>query len=154
MKLAEFKNILKNLPKIIFQLENGLSIPQHFHITEVGVITKDFIDCGGTVRNEKVINFQLWYSSDTNHILSPSKIIEILELSEKKFSMENLDIEVEYQNDTIGKYAVSFNGNNFVLVNKMTDCLSKDKCGIEVSKPKVSLSQLQDENCTPGSGCC
>ena len=68
--------------------------------------------------------------------------------------MENLDIEVEYQNDTIGKYAVSFNGNNFVLVNKMTDCLSKDKCGIEVSKPKVSLSQLQDENCTPGSGCC
>ena len=154
MKLVEFKNILKNLPKIIFQLENGLSIPQHFHITEVGVITKDFIDCGGTVRNEKVINFQLWYSSDTNHILSPSKIIEILELSEKKFSMENLDIEVEYQNDTIGKYAVSFNGNNFVLVNKMTDCLSKDKCGIEVSKPKVSLSQLQDENCTPGSGCC
>ena len=154
MKLIEFKNILKNLPKIIFQLENGLSIPQHFHITEVGVITKDFIDCGGTVRNEKVINFQLWYSSDTNHILSPSKIIEILELSEKKFSMENLDIEVEYQNDTIGKYAVSFNGNNFVLVNKMTDCLSKDKCGIEVSKPKVSLSQLQDENCTPGSGCC
>ena len=154
MKLAEFKNILKNLPKIIFQLENGLSIPQHFHITEVGVITKDFIDCGGEVRHEKVINFQLWYSSDTNHILSPSKIIEILELSEKKFSMENLDIEVEYQNDTIGKYAVSFNGNNFVLVNKMTDCLSKDKCGIEVSKPKVSLSQLQDENCTPGSGCC
>lgn len=32
----------------IFKLENGNSVPEHFHVTEVGIITKDFIDCGGT----------------------------------------------------------------------------------------------------------
>ena len=154
MKLLELKNILKTLSKISFQFENGLHVPQHFHITEVGVITKDFIDCGGEVRHEKVINFQLWYSNDTNHILKPSKIIDIIELSEKQFSFENLDIEFEYQNDTIGKYDVSYNGNNFVLINKMTDCLAEDNCVVEVIKPKVLLSQLKSSTCSPNSGCC
>ena len=154
MKLLELKNILKTLSEISFQFENGLHIPQHFHITEVGLITKDFIDCGGEVRHEKVVNFQLWYSNDTNHILKPSKIIDIIELSEKQFSFENLDIEVEYQNDTIGKYDVSYNGNNFVLINKMTDCLAEDNCVVEVIKPKVLLSQLKSSTCSPNSGCC
>ncbi|MEI7863404.1 MAG: DUF6428 family protein, partial [Planctomycetota bacterium] len=26
-------------------------VPAHFHITEVGRVQKDFIDCGGTVRS-------------------------------------------------------------------------------------------------------
>ena len=156
MKLLELKNILKTLSEISFQFENGLHIPLHFHITEVGLITKDFIDCGGEVRHEKVVNFQLWYSNDTNHILKPSKIIDIIELSEKQFSFENLDIEVEYQNDTIGKYDVSYNGNNFVLINKMTDCLSKDKCGIsqlKIKKPLVTFGN-NSNSCNPEDGCC
>jgi len=35
-------------------LENGTMVPEHFHVTEVGVVTKHFIDCGGTVRNERI----------------------------------------------------------------------------------------------------
>jgi hypothetical protein len=26
-------------------------VPTHYHITEVGKVQKDFIDCGGTVRS-------------------------------------------------------------------------------------------------------
>jgi hypothetical protein len=154
MKLTEFKKTLGSLSKINFQLENGLVVPNHFHVTEVGIIRKDFIDCGGEIRNEKIVNFQLWYSNDFNHRLKPKKLIDIIELSETKFSMENLDIEIEYQSETIGKYNVSFDGKNFILLNKKTNCLAEDQCGIEIKKPKISLSQLQTSNCSPDSDCC
>ena len=71
MKLSDFKKTLDTLSKINFQLENGLLVPNHFHVTEVGIIRKDFIDCGGKIRNEKIVNFQLWYSNDFNHGLNP-----------------------------------------------------------------------------------
>ena len=48
-------------------------VPSHFHVTEVGKITKHFIDCGGTVRNEEVVNFQLWQADDYDHRLHPEK---------------------------------------------------------------------------------
>ena len=47
-----------------------------------------------------------------------------------------------------------FNGENFILKSKTTNCLAEDNCGIQNSKPKVALIKLQDENCSPGSGCC
>ena len=154
MKLLELKNILKTLSEISFQFENGLHIPQHFHITEIGLITKDFIDCGGVIRNEKLISFQLWHANDFNHRLKPKNILEIISIAENSIISEDLEIEVEYQNSTIGKYGLSFNGENFILKSKTTNCLAEDNCGIQNSKPKVSLSKLQDENCSPGSGCC
>ena len=47
MKLSEIKSVLENLETISFELPNGELVPNHFHVTEVGQITKDFIDCGG-----------------------------------------------------------------------------------------------------------
>ncbi len=83
MKLSEVKNRLNELEKISFKLPNGELVPNHFHVTEVGKITKHFIDCGGTVRNEEVVNFQLWNANDYDHRLHPEKLIHIIELSEK-----------------------------------------------------------------------
>ena len=51
MKLSEVKNVLATLENVDFELENGMRVPAHFHITEVGEINKKFIDCGGVVRN-------------------------------------------------------------------------------------------------------
>jgi hypothetical protein len=124
MKLLELKNILKTLSEISFQFENGLHIPQHFHITEVGLITKDFIDCGGVIRNEKLISFQLWHANDFNHRLKAKNILEIISMAENSIIFEDLEIEVEYQNSTIGKYGLSFNGENFILKSKTTNCLA------------------------------
>ena len=47
MKLSEIKQHLQNLKTIAFQLPNGDLVPAHFHVTEVGQISKRFIDCGG-----------------------------------------------------------------------------------------------------------
>ena len=155
MKLSDVKTQLKNLEVLNFQLENGTPVPEHFHVTEVGVISKHFIDCGGVVRNEKVANFQLWDANDFDHRLKPQKLLNIISLSEKTLGIEDLEIEVEYQADTIGKYDLGFNGKNFVLQSKETNCLASDKCGIPQEKLKVSLKNLTTESCcTPGSGCC
>jgi hypothetical protein len=155
MKLSEIKNHLSTATAVNFVLENGTTVPEHFHVTEVGVITKHFIDCGGTVRNEKVANFQLWNANDTDHRLKPKKLLDIIALSENVLGMEDSEIEVEYQSDTIGKYGLEFQNGNFVLTTKQTDCLAKDNCGIPADKQKVKLSDLQNANqpcCAPG--CC
>ncbi|CAL2088156.1 conserved hypothetical protein [Tenacibaculum dicentrarchi] len=154
MKLSEIKNHLSSLKTIAFQLPNGELVPNHFHVTEVGKITKNFIDCGGTVRNEEVVNFQLWKADDYDHRLHPEKLINIIELSEKLLNITDLDIEVEYQGSTIGKYGLDFDGTNFLLTTTLTDCLAKDKCGIP-EKPKVKITEIkQQTSCAPNSGCC
>lgn len=157
MKLSEIKEILPTLDNVAFQLENGAFVPEHFHITEVGTVTKHFIDCGGTIRQEKVVNFQLWNADDFEHRLKPGKLLNIIKLSEEKLGIEDDEIEVEYQNITIGKYDLDFNGKTFILKNKTTACLAEDACGIPSEKQKIKLSDLSSSKvscCTPESGCC
>lgn len=157
MKLSAFKNKLAGMTEISFQLPNGTLVPAHFHVTEVGSVNKHFIDCGGTIREEKRVNFQLWEANDFDHRLHPEKLVSIIELSEDKLGLTDEEIEVEYQGDTIGKYGMETVGNQFVLTSLTTDCLAKDKCGIPTEKLKVSLSTLSNDSaacCTPGGGCC
>ena len=155
MKLSKIKELLAQQETIAFQLPNGDLVPNHFHVTEVGKITKNFIDCGGTVRNEEVVNFQLWNANDYDHRLHPEKLISIIELSEKVLGIEDLEIEVEYQGQTIEKFGLDFNGTNFILTSKQTDCLAKDNCGIPAEKPKVKLSDVNNEPCcAPDGNCC
>ena len=59
MKLSDFKIHISKVDKVNFQLENGSFLPSHFHITEIGLSNKKFIDCGGVVRNENLISFTL-----------------------------------------------------------------------------------------------
>ncbi|ATP56912.1 hypothetical protein CPT03_10690 [Pedobacter ginsengisoli] len=155
MKLSEIKEILATSDSVNFKLENGALVPEHFHVTEVGIITKDFIDCGGTVRHEKVANFQLWDANDFEHRLKAGKLLSIIALSEKVLGMEDSEIEVEYQAETIGKYDLGYDGENFLLIAKKTACLAQDKCGTSVEKQKIELVNLASgTSCTPGGGCC
>lgn len=159
MKLSEIKEKLQSLAQLQFELQDGNKVPAHFHVTEVGAIHKHFIDCGGTVREEDLVSFQLWSANDTEHRLAPQKLLDIIALSEKVLGIQDREVEVEYQANTIGKYALSFNGQAFVLMPKFTDCLASDACGIPQEKRKVKLSELQVAGdaascCTPGGGCC
>jgi hypothetical protein len=156
MKLSEIKNHLSTATGVTFQLPNGTFVPEHFHVTEVGIITKNFIDCGGTVRKESVVNFQLWDANDFDHRLKAQKLLNIIALSEKVLGLEDLEIEVEYQDNTIGKYDLGYNGETFLLLNKQTACLALDQCCTPQEKQKVQLSEIENEAscCTPGGGCC
>lgn len=160
MKLSEIKSKLPQLSQLTFRLPTGEAVPAHFHVTEIGQINKRFIDCGGKVRDEKAINFQLWEAGDYDHRLGAEKLLNIIDLSERKLGLEDLEVEVEYQGETIGKYGLEFSNEEFQLTVKMTDCLAKDSCGIPQSeaKPKVRLANLRVKEsnscCAPDSGCC
>ncbi|OXA68160.1 hypothetical protein B0A67_21410 [Flavobacterium aquidurense] len=157
MKLSEIKKILATVEAVNFQLPDGKFVPEYFHVAEVGLVTKNFIDCGGVVRKETVVNFQLWDANDYEHRLKPQKLIHIITLSEKVLGIEDFEIEVEYQNTTIGKYDLDFNGKDFLLLNKTTACLAQDQCGIPSEKSKLKLTQLSTDegnSCTPGGSCC
>jgi hypothetical protein len=155
MKLSAIKTQLEGLPQVNFLLPNGSQVPAHFHVTEVGQVSKKYIDCGGTLREESKVTFQLWEDGDVDHRLAASKLLNIIDLAERLLYIPDLEVEVEYQGDTIGRYGLDFNGTDFLLTATQTDCLAKDKCGIPMEKPKIRLSSIaQGPVCTPNSGCC
>lgn len=158
MKIQEFKQALSILESLQINLPEGTAIPQHFHITEVGLVTKNFIDCGGSIRTEKAANFQIWVANDTDHRLTPKKLLGIIAQSEAYFNLDELEIEVEYQQASITKFGLEFQNGTFQLTTKFTDCLAKDKCGIPADKIPLKLVDLGKSNeascCTPGSSCC
>ena len=152
MNISEMKQSLAGLEAVRFRLPNGEYLPAHFHVTEVGLVTKHFIDCGGVERRETVANFQLWEAGDYDHRLAPAKFLHILNLSERILGSEDLAIEVEYQQATIGKFGLVRDGRDFVLTTKQTACLAQDACGIPAAQ-RFALPQLQVA-CAPGGGCC
>jgi len=157
MKLSEIKNHLNSLTNLNFILPDGSLVPEHFHVTEIGSVVKNFIDCGGTIRNENVISFQLWNANDTDHRLKPENLLKIISHSEEKLEIKDNEVEVEYQSDTIGKYGLDFDGENFVLTQKNTACLAIDQCGIPAQKPRIKLTNLNNNaatTCTSSEGCC
>ncbi len=156
MTLSGAKAILHHIEAVQFQLEDGSFVPESFHVTEVGAVRKHFIDCGGTVRSEAKVAFQLWNANETRHRLKPQKLLNIIALSEKVLALEDWEIEVEYQRDTIGKYSLGWNGKHFLLKSMQTACLAGDACGVPQPKKKIAMTELPiaPAGCTPGGGCC
>lgn len=147
MKLSDIKNILPTLEDIHFILPDGTTVPEHFHVTEVGVVTKHFVDCGGVERMDRVVNFQLWNARDIDHRLKPQKLLDIIALCEKSIGSEDLEVEVEYQGTTIEKYGLLFRDDAFLLTPKQTNCLAPDKCNI-------SPDQMPEKkSCCCGGAC-
>ena len=149
MKLSTFKNKLSELNALQFITAEGKMIAPHFHVTELGQITKNYIDCGGTLRQESVISFQLWHANDLDHRLPAEKLLDIVELAERKLQLKDAELEVELQGKTIETYGLEFFEGSFLLTPLSTACLAEDRCGI----PAV-LSDHQSNSCSPGSGCC
>lgn len=155
MLLSEFKAHLAQIAQLNFMQPNGHFVPAHFHITEVALHTKHYIDCGGVERIEHTISMQLWTAHDFEHRLMPSKLLQILNVYEQKIDAADLEVEIEYQSETIGVYTLRATEEYFVLEPKHTACLAEDACGIPQEKLKKPMVELQSANCcTPGSGCC
>jgi hypothetical protein len=153
MLLSALKQKLGEIETLEFQLPDGQFVPAHFHITEIGNVSRDYIDCGGTLRQENKLNLQLWVSSDSDHRLAPDNLLNILQLAEKQLGFSNEEVEVEYQQSTIGRYELDFKGTVFQLINTQTACLAPDQCGIPQEKPRVRVT-VGGLSCDPNSGCC
>jgi Family of unknown function (DUF6428) len=158
MKLYELKAILvahsTALPR--FVLPDGDEIPAHFHITEVGHITKRFIDCGGKLHDGKeTCLLQTYVGDDFDHRLNAGTLAEILELGGQVLPHDDIDVEVEYENCAVTQAPITRVGLiedqiQFRLGEKHTACLAKERCGINGEECGTS----QKSAVGAGVGCC
>jgi hypothetical protein len=151
MNIIELKNLLEQNSdkRIIFHLPDHRTIPVHFHVTEVGLVRKDFIDCGGTRRSSSACVLQAWVANDEDHVLTAGKLASILKLAAKILPFDDQSVEIEFETTFISQFPI-VSGEVvdqtvvFQLETKHTDCLAKEKCGIE----------SESSCCSTESGCC
>jgi hypothetical protein len=135
MNLRQLKDILAAQEQALvrFQLPDGSLVEPHAHITEVGLITKSFVDCGGTSRSERKCQLQSWVADDVDHRLSAGKLLSIIEKARAILGTDELTVELEHD---IG-FATQFQmvgaerrGAELVLqtAGRHTACLAPEKC--------------------------
>jgi hypothetical protein len=154
MKLGSLKTNLNRHPSknVRFVLPDGDPIPADFHVTEVGHVIKNFIDCGGTVRRAETCLLQAWVAADdADHRLSAGRLANILDLSARVIPSEELEVEVEYEPCAVAQYkvaSVEVAGDElrFQLSHKHTDCLAREACGLAPAGSGCG--------CGPGEGKC
>ncbi|MEN9994512.1 MAG: hypothetical protein RL762_1169 [Bacteroidota bacterium] len=155
MKISQFKSallLLKPQDNPSFIQLSGQPVAAHYHITEIGLVLKNYVDCGGVVRQERKATMQIWLANDTDHRLSTQKLLDIIEKSEQLFGLKDEDLEVEFQGQTIETYGLVVQDFGFLFTSKKTTCLAPGHCGI----PNELLPrEIQEKTrCSPGSGCC
>src|SRR5215210_449590 len=80
MKLDDLRSVLQKHPDTLprFVLPDADSIPAHAHVTEVGHVMKNFIDCGGVLGKSETLLLQTHVGLDTDHRLRADRFANIL----------------------------------------------------------------------------
>ena len=156
MNLQEFKFALSQHPdhELGIRFDSGQEIAAHFHVTEIGKVTKDFVDCGGTRRMTVSCVLQTLVANDFDHRLKSDKLATIIKKASVLDLDDSLPMEVEVQTDTIGVYAFAAataeNGKLvFTIDSKQTACLAPSTCGLDVLPVNGQVECCGDE-----TGCC
>ena len=157
MKLHEFKSLLRREQGKHFrlQLPNGSPVPVSFHVTEVGRVQKNFIDCGGVTRETVACQLQVWVGEDYNHRIETEKASKILDKARPLLPDESVPVEIEYEDEVISQYTIDDYETNaeaivLRLAPKHTDCLAKELCGVPVA---AGAGEEQKAPCC-APGCC
>lgn len=151
MILDHFLTVLSENPAAALHLmmPDGSFVPAHYHVTEVGRVHKDFIDCGGTTRSTTTCVLQVWVADDTDHRLDTTKLAMIVRLAAPLLKATDLPVEVEYENGVVSQFPVAAaevtpSGVLLHLGTKHTACLAQDRCGVGAA----------DAACCATPGCC
>ena len=131
-------------------------VPPHFHVTEIGRVQKDFIDCGGTARSTTHCQLQLLVASDVDHRLTAGKLAKIFELSEPVLRGDDLPLVIEHEDcRTIAFPLESFEATEEQISFKLSlphpACLAGDACGLSPEEAGVAGEGC---GCAPTSNCC
>ncbi|MFM1770136.1 MAG: hypothetical protein RJA22_2665 [Verrucomicrobiota bacterium] len=136
MNVHELKTILERHPDlpVRFLLPDGTPVAPHAHVTEVAQVTKRFIDCGGTLRDDVLCRLQTWVADDVEHRLTSRKLLGILnKASTTVLASEDLAVDVEHEVAFISQFplegAAAAGGElQLRLGVRHTACLAPDQC--------------------------
>ncbi len=169
MNVEQFLGLLEAHPNqaLCIVLPNGETIAAHFHITEVGHVSKNFMDCGGTRRKTESCLLQTWVHSDVEHRLKTSKLANILRIAGDVLPALDLPVEIEHEASVVSQYPVvsgSSDGQTLTLTTslKHTACLAMDLCCAPTAAPGATTATASADKprvkagacCSPASGCC
>lgn len=159
MNLTELSTLLAHHPDKTFQmlLPGGGEVPVAFHVTEVGHVNKQFIDCGGHYHQSNTVQLQAWVGQDTDHRLEAGKLLSILQKARQNPlppDAGEFPVEIEYENLELTQFRIArseISGGSVVLhlAGKHSDCLAKDRCMV----PPAGKAETEAACCS-GSGCC
>ena len=166
MQLREFKIQLGAHPaaRIIFSLPDGGIVPRHFHVTEVGRVQKQFVDCGGKFRASESCVLQTWTGTniDDGHRLTAGKLNHILGLAQPILPSDDLPVEIEYEDGVVSQFPIEAiaGGPTELTIHlglKHTDSLAREKCGAKGCEPRDTDTGEEAACCGAGAGakgCC
>ena len=153
MKLSDLRAVLEKHPNTLprFVLPDGDFIPPHAHVTEVGHVVKNFIDCGGVMGKSETVLLQTHVGQDTDHRLKTDRFAKILQLGGKVLPHDELEVEVEYDCCVVAQYPVASvqpvgEYLDVMLGKRRTQCLAQERqkdAGVPV-----------DACCAPAATCC
>jgi hypothetical protein len=155
MKLSDLRALLQKHPDSFprFVLPDGDYIPPHAHVTEVGHVAKNFIDCGGLTGKNETVLLQTHVGSDVDHRLRSDRFAKILKLGRRVLPHEELEVEVEYDCCVVAQYPIRSakrEGEHLELIlgKRETQCLAQER-------PKAATADSIDAGCaTTASACC
>jgi hypothetical protein len=154
MKFFDLRSTLEQHPHTFprFVLPDGDHISAHAHVTEVGHVAKNFIDCGGvTGRNETVL-LQTHVGQDVEHRLRSDRFAKILALGERVLPHDQLDVEVEYDCCVVAQYPIeevkpAGEHLDVILGRRRTQCLAQER--------QKAAGEIVDACCsTTAAACC
>jgi len=134
MKLRDLLRSLEQHPGTFprFVLPDGDHIPAHAHVTEVGHVVRNFIDCGGMTGKEETVVLQTHVGRDTDHRLTSERFAKILRLGNRVLPSTELDVNVEYDCCVVSQYPIDhaeLKGNylNLLLQRRRTQCRERER---------------------------
>ena len=155
MRLSGLRSVLKQYPHTSprFILPDGNLIPAHAHVTEVGHVTKNFIDCGGVIGKSETVLLQTHVGRDTDHRLKSDRFAKILDLGQRVLPHNKLEVEVEYDCCVVAQYPITEVNPagqhlDVVLGNRRTQCLAQER--------QKAAGSMSDDTCcgTAAVSCC
>jgi hypothetical protein len=134
MTLSHLRSVLEKHPATFprFVLPDGDFIPAHAHVTEVGHVVKNFIDCGGVTGKSETALLQTHVGQDTDHRLKSDRFAKILKLGERVLPHDQLEVEIEYDCCVVAQYPVSdvkiaADQLDVILGKRSTQCLAQER---------------------------
>jgi len=107
--VAALKRALAAAPELPLMVlwPDGDPIEACFHVTEVGRVQKDFVDCGGTVRRTVTCMLQTWVGEDTDHRITAGKLLKAFAHAGPVLGGgDELPVELEYEACNVSQFAV------------------------------------------------
>ena len=151
MKFTELQDLLQQYPATFprFILPGGDSIPAHAHVTEVGHVVRNFIDCGGRTGKEEKVLLQTHVGDDTDHRLRSDRFARILQLGAGVLPNSDLTVDVEYDCCVVAQYPITGGEPDGEYLN-----LTLDRGHTQCRARNRVHNSANQTCCTTTSSCC